>query len=159
MVDEGQGATFSVVAEGTALPYQWETSTDGGLTYNAIPDATDPAYTTPSLAVSDDGRLYRCVVQGECGSVSSLPAEATVLREQAIPLEAGWNMLSLSVLPVDNAIDQVLGGLDGSLRAYAWRQETWHLYDPAPPDSSTLPDLALGEGIWVQVTAPATPCG
>ncbi|NLD75020.1 MAG: immunoglobulin domain-containing protein, partial [Chloroflexi bacterium] len=156
VVDEGQGATFSVVAEGTALTYRWETSTDGGLTYNAIPDATDPAYTTPSLAVSDDGRLYRCVVQGECGSVSSLPAEATVLREQAIPLEAGWNMLSLSVLPVDNAIDQVLGGLDGSLRAYAWRQETWHLYDPAQPDSSTLTDLALGEGFWVQVSAPAT---
>jgi hypothetical protein len=31
VVEEGQGATFSVDAEGTGLTYRWETSADGGL--------------------------------------------------------------------------------------------------------------------------------
>jgi len=146
-----------VSAEGTSLAYQWETSTDSGVTFTGIPGATSAAYSSPPLGIVDDSRQYRCVVSGSCGVAASTAATITVLRAQQIPLQTGWNAISLNVSPPDTAIEAVLGGIAGHYSAvYAWQQGAWHIYDPAAPVSSDLQTLDLGSGYWVLATAPVT---
>jgi uncharacterized protein (TIGR02145 family) len=65
-ITEGQIATFSVVATGTApLSYQWQKDTVD------ISGATDFSYTTPATSLSDSGSLFRCIVSNSAGSDTS----------------------------------------------------------------------------------------
>ncbi|MBS0444770.1 MAG: putative Ig domain-containing protein [Proteobacteria bacterium] len=69
-------ATFSVVATGGGLSYQWQRNTV------AVPGATSASYTTPATSVSggqaNNGDSYRVVVSNAGGSVTSNAATLTV---------------------------------------------------------------------------------
>ncbi len=69
----GETATFTVVASGAGLSYQW--SKDGA----AIAGATSASYTTPALVLGDDGAEYTVTVANADGEVTSDPAGLTVL--------------------------------------------------------------------------------
>jgi hypothetical protein len=72
-VDEGQAATFAVVATGAApLAYQW--SKDGV----ALPGATQGSYTTPATTGVDGGSTFSVVVSNGAGSATSRGAVLTV---------------------------------------------------------------------------------
>ena len=72
-VQEGQTATFSVTAEGTApLSYQWKRNDAD------IAGAVNPNYTTPPSTPSDDGALFTCLVSNASGSDLSNAARLTV---------------------------------------------------------------------------------
>ncbi len=72
-VSDGQTATFSVTAGGSApLGYQWRSNgTD-------IAGATSSSYTTPALQLSDDGTEYTVVVSNSAGTKTSDAATVTV---------------------------------------------------------------------------------
>jgi len=73
-VTEGQSATFSVVATGTApLSYQWQKNGAN------ISGATASSYTTPPTTLADNGSTYRCLVDNVVGSAVSASATLTVL--------------------------------------------------------------------------------
>jgi hypothetical protein len=60
-----QAATFSVTATSDDLPitYQWQSSTDGGVTWVDILGATSSTYTTPVITtLIQANTLYRCIV-------------------------------------------------------------------------------------------------
>lgn len=65
-------ATFSVVAQGEDLTYQWYRNG------SAISGATSTSYTTPNLARSDDDSKYWVVVSNVAGSVTSNQANLTI---------------------------------------------------------------------------------
>ncbi len=69
----GETATFTVVASGAELSYQW--SKDG----LAIEGATSASYTTPALVLADDGGEYTVTVSNADGEATSDPAALTVL--------------------------------------------------------------------------------
>lgn len=71
-VNEGETASFSVVATGGELTYQWYK--DGAL----ISGATGSSYTTPVTTAADDGAEFTVTVTNELGSVTSDPAILTV---------------------------------------------------------------------------------
>ncbi len=71
-VDEGHPASFSVVASGSGLQYQWYKS---GI---ALEGATFPDYTVSAVAKSDNGSFFTCNVSNEAGSITSNPAILTV---------------------------------------------------------------------------------
>lgn len=71
-VDEGATATFSAVATGTRLSYQWQRGTTD------IAGATSATYTTPATAATDDGATFRVVVTNAVGSVTSNAATLAV---------------------------------------------------------------------------------
>src|SRR5690348_7920437 len=77
-VTEGQTATFSVVASGTApFTYQWMANTGSG--YNNISNANSSSYTTPPTIMSiDNGALFEVTVTNSQGSVTSNPVMLTV---------------------------------------------------------------------------------
>ncbi len=72
-VNSGSTATFTVTATGTApLTYQW---LENGA---AIASATTANYTTPVLAVTDNGEQYSVKISNAAGSVTSTAATLTV---------------------------------------------------------------------------------
>jgi glucose/arabinose dehydrogenase len=72
-VNEGQPATFSVTAAGTApLAYQWQRNTAN------ISGANSPAYTISSATPADNGAKFRCVVSNAFGTATSNEATLTV---------------------------------------------------------------------------------
>ncbi|MBZ0175724.1 MAG: carbohydrate binding domain-containing protein, partial [Candidatus Methanoperedens sp.] len=76
----GQTATFSVVATGTSLSYQWQKNgTD-------IAGATGASYTTPPATLADNGSVFRVNVTNSVGSVISNGAVLTVLPVTSINL-------------------------------------------------------------------------
>lgn len=80
-VDEDEEATFTVVATGVAsadLTYNWEVSTDGGVTFGNAPGTRDEAtYTIAQAGTALDGNQYRVVVNA--ASADAVTSEAATL--------------------------------------------------------------------------------
>lgn len=73
-----QTATFAVVASGVPAPgYQWQMSTDAGVTFANINGATGSSYSVV-VAAADNGKRYRVVISNSQGSINSRAAMLTV---------------------------------------------------------------------------------
>ncbi|HLG95334.1 MAG TPA: immunoglobulin domain-containing protein [Bryobacteraceae bacterium] len=70
-VTVGQTATFTVVASGGTLSYQWESQPSGAGSFSPIGGATSNSYTTPAVTLSDSGTQYHCIVTNAQGPVTS----------------------------------------------------------------------------------------
>ncbi|MPM20239.1 hypothetical protein SDC9_66668 [bioreactor metagenome] len=77
-VCENSVALFEITASGTTpVSYQWQVSSDAGLTWNNVSSAQNAALTfLPSFSMS--GNLYRCIVANACGADTSDFAFLTV---------------------------------------------------------------------------------
>jgi len=78
-VTAGQTATFSVVASGTGLSYQWRKNGTN------ISGATSSSYTTPATATTDSGSTFSVAVSNAGGSVTSNNATLTVNAAAVVP--------------------------------------------------------------------------
>ena len=80
-VSQGQTATFTVVATGSApLAYQWQKNGTN------IFGATGPSYTTPATILSDNGSTYRVIVSNAADIIMSNAATLTVNPSTSIGL-------------------------------------------------------------------------
>ena len=70
-VDNGETATFTVVASGLNLSYQWKINRDDGSGWNDISGANAASYTTSTVDADCDGYRYKCVVSNSGGDVES----------------------------------------------------------------------------------------
>ena len=74
-----------------------------------------------------------------------------------ISLVAGWNLISLPVVPLDPAIGKVLVGLiaSGNLTVvWSYQSGKWPSF--TPPKSGSLTTMQDGVGHWIYVTGPGT---
>src|SRR5690242_8580651 len=79
IVTNGQTATFTVMASGTApLSYQWQKA---GVN---ISGATASSYTTPATTAADTGTQFKVSVSNAAGSTTSAAATLTVNSAPAI---------------------------------------------------------------------------
>ncbi len=85
----GSEASFSVTATGDPQPsYQWQLSTDNGVTWSNVPGATADVYTFTTIA-ADNGKQYRCTVSNSVGVIRSMAATLTiepVITQQPVSL-------------------------------------------------------------------------
>ena len=109
-VTAGQTATFSVVATGGNLRYQWRKN---GV---AISGATSSSYTTPRARLADSGSLYSVVVTNTLGFTTSHSVALTV---EASPVVT-TNPLSQTITVGRTATFSVVA-TGGNLR-YQWRK-------------------------------------
>ena len=76
-ITAGATATFSVVATGTSLSYQWKKN---GVSITGGTGATSNSYTTPALSFAGNGAVYSVEVSNSAGSVTSSTATLTVSK-------------------------------------------------------------------------------
>ncbi|MBS1510790.1 MAG: peptidase, partial [Bacteroidetes bacterium] len=65
----GATVSFNIVASG-ATSYQWQVSTDGGITWNNIVGATTTSYSFVAVTV-DNGKQFRCVTSTACAAITN----------------------------------------------------------------------------------------
>lgn len=74
-------------------------------------------------------------------------------NDQQIALSAGWNLISLNVVPASSAVTDVFSGISGLLQvknatlSYAPAMNAWF---------NTLDNLTAGDGYWVNLSSAAT---
>jgi hypothetical protein len=121
-VYENQTATFAVIAGGSSPTNQWELSTDNGGTWSSITDATNASYTTGTLALSDSGKQYRCIVYVTCdhSSVTSAPAILTVNACTSAGISADPTNITVTA----GSVADFYMTATGSGPAYQWQFST-----------------------------------
>jgi len=87
-VNEGVAAMFNVIPGGSFPAFQWQVSTDNGVSWQDVTDgigATNPTYWTRPLTMADNGNQYRVVVSVTCGEGSTaISGPATVTVKPAV---------------------------------------------------------------------------
>ncbi len=96
-------ATFTVVASGTMLTYQWFVSTDAGATYSPISGATNNSLVLTGLTALQANNKYRVVVSS--GACTAATSNSVVARVGVSPV------VVLTAAPVLNFNPYVNGGL------------------------------------------------
>ena len=79
----GEDATFTVVADGHELEYQWQKLSDEG-EWKDIDGANGSSYAVEDATLEMDGGEYRCIVTGKDSEAISGSAELTVYVNTAI---------------------------------------------------------------------------
>ncbi len=100
----GNNAHFNVVATGGALTYQWQVSTNGGVSWNNLVNAAPyTGVTTNSLTItapplSMNGLRYKVVINGNagCGGATS---NLAVLYVNPVPAVTIWASPNVEILP------------------------------------------------------------
>lgn len=77
-VKEGETATFTIVASGTDLTYQWMVNRNDGNGWVNIASANAASYTASTVDKSCNGFQYKCVVSNSAGNVESSTVTLTV---------------------------------------------------------------------------------
>ena len=95
-VCEGTNTGFTISTTGSVSSYQWQISTDGGLTYSAISGTGNPSYNLSSVVPGQTGNRFRCIVTGACGPITSVAALLTVNPLPAFTVD-GLNLSALCV--------------------------------------------------------------
>jgi subtilisin-like proprotein convertase family protein len=78
-VTAGANVSFTAAASGNPTPtVQWEVSTDGGTTWNAISGATSTTLTLNNVQTSQSGNEYEAIFTNSTGSATTTAAILTV---------------------------------------------------------------------------------
>ena len=79
----GGSVTFNVGAP-SAISYQWQISTDAGFVYSNISLGGNSSALTLSNTLQLSNNKYRCVVRGQCNTVTSNVVVVTVIGQPGI---------------------------------------------------------------------------
>ena len=105
-VEVGETASFTIVASGTDLTYQWQIDRNDGNGWANIDGATATSYTTSAVDISCNGFKYQCVVSNSAGTVTSNTAVLTVT--ESTPTKGDYQI-------IDGANGKHTIGKDGTL--------------------------------------------
>ena len=135
-VTEGQTATFSVTATGTApLTYQWKK--DG----TVIAGATSSTYTTPVTSSADNAAVFTVVVSNSAGTTVT-SSNATLTVTAAVPPAITVQPAALTITAGQTATFSVTATGTGTL-SYQWKKNGINITGGtgATTSSYTTPDM------------------
>ena len=111
---------------------------------------------SPTIGISGgDGYQYHVA---SCDGSSQLNHVQTVLfvpkvLSFSIPLDLGWNLISLPLVPENNQVAQIMGDVNGGIESvWGYEDGVWYVYDPLNPGLSDLEVMKTGYGYWVKTT-------
>lgn len=123
-VCNGFATSFEIEATGTALTYQWQVSTNNGVSWNNLANNAIYSHVTESEMVvvansSLNNAMYRCMVSGTC--TPSVPSAAATLTVNTAPV--------VTIQPVNTTICAGANTSFGITAAgaglmYQWQQNT-----------------------------------
>lgn len=141
----GGSAHFIVTANNTGLTYQWQLSTNKGISWSNISGAISSTYSVVNATANMNGSIYRAMAIGQCGTAAiSEGAELTVNAAPAI-----------SVQPADRS---VCAGTEVSFSVtasgtgvtYQWQRsidngQTWNSIGGATNETYRMAQTAIGD--------------
>jgi hypothetical protein len=80
----GNTVTYTVVSSTPGVSYQWQVSTDGGVTFNDIVGANTDSYTIASVAANLNNNRFKVIISTQCGTTTSSVATLSVTAPTAI---------------------------------------------------------------------------
>lgn len=89
-VKDGETATFTVVADGKDLTYQWQRDKGRGEGFKDYEGQNRASCITGNVGESCNGFQYRCIVSNSAGSVTSDSATLTVIDDTTPPSETTY---------------------------------------------------------------------
>ncbi|MBT1712061.1 T9SS type A sorting domain-containing protein [Fulvivirgaceae bacterium PWU5] len=118
---EGLDASFTVVATGADLTYQWQVDNGGGFA-NLGSATTSPSLTVSAVTSTMNGYRYRAVVKGSCApDAISAPARLTVYeRPEIVGQPVSLTTCQLNAAPVSFTVD---AGVTTGV-SYQWQVST-----------------------------------
>jgi uncharacterized repeat protein (TIGR01451 family) len=157
----GSDISFQVLTSGSVTGYQWQISTDGGITYNAINGATSDVLNLNGVSTSDNGNLYRVAIFTTC---SNLPLFSNASSLSILPTS---QIIGLPVAfmgcPGETAIFGAL--ISGNQPSYQWQESnnggvSFSNINGANSDTLRLP--AINDGMnnnLYRLSITDQPCG
>lgn len=115
----GSSATLSVTVTGLNPTYQWQISSDAGVTWGDIVGATQASYTITSVSNSDNGKRFRVKVTAAGMSVTSSAIQLTVT---AAPVAAAITVQPSSQSVTAPAAASLSVTATGTSLAYQWQR-------------------------------------
>ena len=125
-VCSGTNVNFTVVATGSGLTYQWQRSTNGGVTFTNLANGgqfsnvTLSTMTITGVLAGNNGQIFRCVVTGTCAPAATSTG-ATLTINGAVPV--------ISTQPTSvttcqgNTVSYTVAATTGSF-TYQWQVST-----------------------------------
>jgi hypothetical protein len=168
-----QNASFSVSATGTALSYQWQLSTDGGISYNNLSNGgvysnvTTATLNITGATISMNTYKYRCVITGTCS-----PAATTLASTLSVytPVSVSANPVNVMICEKSNASFSV--SATGTSPSYQWQVSSdggssyTNVVNSAVYSGVTAPTLtlvaapfALNNNLYRCMVSGLAPCG
>ncbi len=118
----GGSNTFNVSGTGTGINYQWQISTDGGVTFIAIGGATNSTFAITGATAGMNGNRYRCIVGGACTpAASSAAAILTVISPVSI---TGAGQPAASIICSGSNTSFIVAGNSIPAIIYQWQLST-----------------------------------
>lgn len=116
----GSNVTFTATCTGTNITYQWEVSTDGGITYSSISGETNSSLTITNITAANDNNRYRVIaVSSNCpGDAISNGAILTVSNAAVI------NTQPADVSACEGSNTTLIANASGSGLSYQWQVST-----------------------------------
>jgi len=147
--------TFSEVVTITAATFDGEDvdlTTTNNKTFKLATEALAAEAHTISVSAEDD--------LGNTGSPFTATFTVAVVLSYDIDLSAGWNLISLPLIPGDPSVDAVLSGISvpdtvNKVWAYDAETKTWSYYVP-DPGIGGLSVMRDGAGYWIEMSDDAT---
>ena len=116
----GSSATFSTTCTGSTLSYQWQISTDGGITFTDITGQTNSTLTVLNISALMDNNRYRVIVNSSaCANIVTSNAAILSVSNNAI---INSQPSDLSICSGSNASYSIAA--TGSGLTYQWQVST-----------------------------------
>lgn len=129
-------AVFTSLGAGTNISYQWQVSTDGGLTFTNIPGATSATLTVSNVSPASNNNVYHVVVSNIC--------TASVVSGNAILTVS--NIALINTQPVNTTAcegSDITITTSSSGTSYQWEVSTNGGASFTPVPGATTPNLTL----------------
>ena len=133
---EGNNATFTVLATGTGLSYQWRKNGVNLVNDGRITGAQSNTLNISNLVIADQA-VYSCNITSTCGSSNSLPANLTVYESTNITVQP----VIFEAVENGNASFSVSAG--GESLTYQWYKDGAALSNDAVYSGVTTSILTL----------------
>jgi hypothetical protein len=91
----GSNATFTVAAGGTGLTYNWQVSTNGGVSWTTVSGATSPTLTLTGVTAAMNNYQYRSVVFGTCSPAGVNSSAATLAINSVVSITSQPSSIGL----------------------------------------------------------------
>ncbi|MBI2908917.1 MAG: hypothetical protein HYX92_14840 [Chloroflexi bacterium] len=160
-------ATDNVTAA-SLLTIDLSYSTNGGSSWTSIAtgESNDGAYIWTVPSINSSSVLVRVTATDAALNAGSDTSNAVFsittagAATQSISLAAGWNLISLPVIPTSTAIATVLSGVSSSIDTeagvWSYNASTGAWTNWIPGVGGSLTTMTDGKGYWIKMTAAAT---